>query len=111
MHLFYITEEIERREKALIEELELIEVQVGLGKHQQNFDGSATLNTTAEVPQSTEEGEENRDPNPEKNLESENNEPADVSMKSDKDENYENTNDIEKKEEVKVDEAKDENNG
>ncbi|XP_033316474.1 pinin [Bombus bifarius] len=104
-------EEIERREKVLIDELEAIELQVGLGKHQQNFDGSATLNATAEVPQSTEEGEENRDPNPEKNLESENNEPADVPIKSDKDENYENTNDIENKEEVKVDEAKDENNG
>lgn len=111
MHLFYITEEIERREKVLIDELEAIELQVGLGKHQQNFDGSATLNATAEVPQSTEEGEENRDPNPEKNLESENNEPADVPIKSDKDENYENTNDIEKNEEVKVDEVKDENNG
>ncbi|XP_017767404.1 PREDICTED: pinin [Eufriesea mexicana] len=104
-------EEIERREKALIEELELIEVQVGLAKHQQNFDGSVALNTTTDVPQSTEEGEENRDPNPEKNLESETNEAVDVSVKSDKDENFENTNDIEKQEEVKVDEVKDENNG
>ncbi|CAL7943085.1 unnamed protein product [Xylocopa violacea] len=104
-------EEIERREKILVEELELIEVQVGLGKHQQNFDGSATLNTAAEVQQSTEEGEENRDPNPEKSLEPETNETVDVSMTSEKDENYENTNDVEKKEEVQVDEAKDENNG
>ncbi|XP_076752595.1 desmosome associated protein-like protein pinnin isoform X1 [Xylocopa sonorina] len=104
-------EEIERREKILVEELELIEVQVGLGKHQQNFDGSAALNTTAEVQQSIEEGEENRDPNPEKSLEPETNETVDVSMTSEKDENYENTNDVEKKEEVQVDEAKDENNG
>ncbi|CAK9832248.1 PNN [Anthophora retusa] len=104
-------EEIERREKALIEELELIEVQVGLGKHQQNFDGAAALNTTTEVQQSTEEGEENRDPNPEKTVETENNETVDVPVKSEKDENYDNTNDVEKKEEVQVDEAKDENNG
>lgn len=105
-------EEIERREKALVEELELIEVQVGLGKHQQNFDGSASLNAAAEVQQSAEEGEENRDPNPEKTSESENNEPADVSVKSEKDENYDNnSNELEKKEEVQVEEAKDENNG
>ncbi|XP_076281540.1 desmosome associated protein-like protein pinnin isoform X2 [Lasioglossum baleicum] len=105
-------EEIERREKALVEELELIEVQVGLGKHQQNFDGSTSLIATAEVQQSAEEGEENRDPNPEKNSESENNETADVSVKSEKDENYDNnSNELEKKEEVQVEEAKDENNG
>nr|XP_033325433.1 pinin isoform X2 [Megalopta genalis] len=105
-------EEIERREKALVEELELIEVQVGLGKHQQNFDGSASLNATVEIQQSAEEGEENRDPNPEKTSESENNEAVDVSVKSEKDENYDNNlNEVEKKEEVQVDEAKDENNG
>ncbi|XP_078039844.1 desmosome associated protein-like protein pinnin isoform X1 [Augochlora pura] len=105
-------EEIERREKALVEELELIEVQVGLGKHQQNFDGTVSLNTTAEIQQSAEEGEENRDPNPEKTSESENNETVDVSVKSEKDENYDNNlNEVEKKEEVQVDEAKDENNG
>ncbi|XP_076662393.1 desmosome associated protein-like protein pinnin isoform X2 [Halictus rubicundus] len=105
-------EEIERREKALVEELELIEVQVGLGKHQQNFDGSTSLNAAAEVQQSAEEGEENRDPNPEKNSESEINETADVSVKSEKDENYDNnSNEVEKKEEVQVEEAKDENNG
>lgn len=105
-------EEIERREKALVEELELIEVQVGLGKHQQNFDGSASLNAVAEVQQSAEEGEENRDPNPEKNSESENNETVDISVKSEKDENYDNnSNEVEKKEEVQVEEAKDENNG
>ncbi|XP_017892082.1 pinin isoform X2 [Ceratina calcarata] len=104
-------EEIERREKALVEELELIEVQVGLGKHQQNFDGSTTLSATTEVPQPTEEGEENRDPNPEKNSEPESNETTDVPVKSEMDETLEGANDLEKKEEVQVDEAKDENNG
>lgn len=104
-------EEIERREKALVEELELIEVQVGLGKHQQSFDGSATLNTTTEVQQSTEEGEENRDPNPEQTVEPENIEEPAAPVKFEKDENYDNSNDVEVKEEVQVDEAKDENNG
>lgn len=104
-------EEIERREKALVEELELIEVQVGLGKHQQNFDGSATLNVTAEVQQSVEEGEENRDPNPEKTSESETNEAIDVTVKPEKEENCDKSKEVEKKEEVQVDEVKDENNG
>ena len=104
-------EEIERREKALVEELELIEVQVGLGKHQQNFDGSATLAATTEVQQSTEEGEENRDPNPDNNIEVESNEVVDVSVKSEKDESCDNSNEVEKKEEVQVDEVIDENNG
>lgn len=105
-------EEIERREKALVEELELIEVQVGLGKHQQNFDGAAALPTPAEVPQSTEEGEENRDPNPEKILESVQNETEDVSVNSEKDENFDNVIDGENTDKVQVDEAeKDENNG
>ncbi|XP_012149100.1 desmosome associated protein-like protein pinnin isoform X2 [Megachile rotundata] len=104
-------EEIERREKALVEELELIEVQVGLGKHQQSFDGSATINTTTEVQQSTEEGEENRDPNPEQTVELENNEEPAPPVKFEKNENCDNSNDIEVKEEVQVDEAKDENNG
>lgn len=106
-----VTEEIERREKALVEELELIEVQVGLGKHQQNFDGSATLNVTAEVQQSVEEGEENRDPNPEKTSESETNEAIDVTVKPEKEENCDKSKEVEKKEEVQVDEVKDENNG
>ena len=104
-------EEIESREKALVEELELIEVQVGLGKHQQNFDGSASLAATTEVQQSTEEGEENRDPNPDNNLEVESNEVVDISVKSEKDESCDNSNEIEKKEEVQVDEVIDENNG
>ncbi|XP_015592532.1 pinin [Cephus cinctus] len=60
-------EEVERREKALVEELELIEVQVGLAKHQQN-DNNVVQNTQEEVPRSVEEGEENRDPNPEVNI-------------------------------------------
>lgn len=109
--MFDVTEEIEIREKALVEELELIEVQVGLGKHQQNFDGSASLAATTEVQQSTEEGEENRDPNPDNNLEVETNEVVDVSVKSEKDESCDNSNEIEKKEEVQVDEVIDENNG
>lgn len=95
----------------MLDELELIEVQVGIGKLQQNFDGTTTLNTSAEVQQSTEEGEENRDPNPEQAPEPETIETVDVSVKSEKDENYDNSNDTEKKEEVQVDEAKDENNG
>ncbi|XP_053979126.1 pinin [Hylaeus anthracinus] len=105
-------EEIERREKALVEELELIEVQVGLGKHQQNFDGSASLNATAEVQQSVEEGEENCDPNPEKNSESETNEePENISVKPEKVENCDISKEVEKTEEVQVNEIKDENNG
>lgn len=105
-------EEIERREKALVEELELIEVQVGLGKHPQNFDGSTALPAPAEVPQSAEEGEENRDPNPEKSLESVQNETEDVSVNSEKDENFDNVNDVENKDKVQVDDVeKDENNG
>ncbi|XP_034189661.1 desmosome associated protein-like protein pinnin isoform X1 [Osmia lignaria lignaria] len=104
-------EEIERREKALVEELELIEVQVGLNKHQQSFDGSTTLNAPTEVQQSTEEGEENRDPNPEQNIEPEPTETVAPPVKFEKDENYDNTNDVEVKEETQVEEAKDENNG
>ena len=104
-------EEIERREKALVEELELIEVQVGLNKHQQSFDGSTTLNAPIEVQQSTEEGEENRDPNPEQNIEPETTETVAPPVKFEKDENCDNTNDVEVKEETQVEEAKDENNG
>ncbi|XP_029045565.1 pinin isoform X2 [Osmia bicornis bicornis] len=104
-------EEIERREKALVEELELIEVQVGLNKHQQSFDGSTTLNAPIEVQQSTEEGEENRDPNPEQNIEPEITETVAPPVKFKKDENCDNTNDVEVKEETQVEEAKDENNG
>lgn len=109
--VIHVTEEIERREKALVEELELIEVQVGLNKHQQNFDESTSLNAPTEVQQSTEEGEENRDPNPEQNIEPENTETVAPPVKFEKDENYDNSNDVEVKEETKVEEAKDENNG
>ncbi|KAG7199296.1 hypothetical protein KM043_018151 [Ampulex compressa] len=105
-------DEIERREKALVEELELIEVQVGLAKHQQNFDGAAALTATEETPQPVEEGEENRDPNPENTVEPVKNESTDVPLKSETEEKVETVNDVEKKEEVQEDHVeKDENNG
>ena len=64
---FVFAEEIEKREKALVEELEIIEGQVGLGKHQQNFD-NPPFSVIEEEPQSMKEGEEeNQDPNPDKN--------------------------------------------
>lgn len=65
LHYYFFTEEVERREKALADELELIESQVNYGKHQQQFDGIAAPSQTDEVPHAAvEEGEENRDPNP-----------------------------------------------
>ncbi|RLU18898.1 hypothetical protein DMN91_009256 [Ooceraea biroi] len=107
-------EEIERREKALVEELSLIEVQAGLGKHAQNFEGSAPLHTV-EVPRSVEEGEENRDPNPELKIEISINDPVDdpVSMQSMINENSDNDHDVENKEEkVQLHQVQlDENNG
>lgn len=104
-------EEIERREKALLEELELIETQIGLGKQQQNFDGNASLNVPEEVSQTVEEGEENRDPNPENNVEMTKVEDLDVSIKTEKDGDVvENV--VEKTDEKQVDQIKkDENNG
>lgn len=109
---FYIAEEIDKREKALIEELSLIEVQVGLGKHSQNFDGSASLNTVA-PPRSLEDGEENRDPNPEHNIEATiDNDAAVSTMQSIISETFNEDHDIEKKDEVQLDQIQqDENNG
>lgn len=46
--------------------MEKIEGQIGLGKHQQNFDIPQLL-VTVDEQRSMKEGEENRDPNPEKN--------------------------------------------
>ncbi|XP_035733294.1 pinin-like isoform X2 [Vespa mandarinia] len=104
-------EEIERREKALLEELELIETQIGLGKQQQNFDGNTSLNASEEVSQTVEEGEENRDPNPENNVETAKIEDLDVSIKTEKDEDVVE-NAVEKNDEKQVDQIKkDENNG
>ncbi|XP_046821546.1 pinin isoform X1 [Vespa crabro] len=104
-------EEIERREKALLEELELIETQIGLGKQQQNFDGNTSLNASEEVSQTVEEGEENRDPNPENNVETTKIEDLDVSIKTEKDEDVVE-NAVEKNDEKQVDQIKkDENNG
>lgn len=96
-----ISEEIERREKALVEELNLIEVQIGLGKHSQNFEASSSLHTV-EAPRLIEEGEENRDPNPEHNIEAAINDNTDISMQSII-ENFDNT--TEKKEEVQLDQV------
>ncbi|XP_047349642.1 pinin isoform X1 [Vespa velutina] len=104
-------EEIERREKALLEELELIETQIGLGKQQQNFDGNTSLTASEEVSQTVEEGEENRDPNPENNVETTKIEDLDVSIKTEKDEDVVE-NAVEKNDEKQVDQIKkDENNG
>ncbi|KAL6422265.1 hypothetical protein ACFW04_010554 [Cataglyphis niger] len=102
-------EEIERREKALIEELNLIEMQIGLGKNSQNFEASTSLHIV-EASRSIEEGEENRDPNPE-HIEAAIIDNADVSMQSIINENF-NDNDMEKKEEVQLNQVQpDENNG
>lgn len=105
-------EEIDKREKALIEELGLIEVQVGLDKHSQNFDGSAPLNTVAPT-RSLEDGEENRDPNPEHSIEATIDNNAAVStMQSIISETFNEDPDIEKKDEVQLDQVQqDENNG
>lgn len=103
-------EEIERREKALLEELELIETQIGLGKQQQNFDGNASINVPEEVSQTAEEGEENRDPNPDNNVETTKVDDLDVSIKTEKDENVVEKV-IEANDEKQVDQIKkDENN-
>jgi len=84
-----ISEEIEKREKALVEELNLIEVQIG-SKHSQNFEASSSLHTI-EAPRLIEEGEENRDPNPEHNIEvAINNSNVDISMQSIINENLDN---------------------
>ncbi|KAG5329648.1 PININ protein, partial [Acromyrmex charruanus] len=105
-------EEIEKREKALIEELNLIEVQIGLNKHSQNFEASSSLHTV-EAPRLLEEGEENRDPNPEHNIEAainDSNDNADISIESVIDENCDDH--TEKKEEVQLDQVQhDVNNG
>ncbi|XP_034952105.1 pinin [Chelonus insularis] len=58
--------EIERREKALIEELALIDSQMNVSKQQHNTDDKLEQNDMTEG-QGMEEGEENRDPNPENN--------------------------------------------
>lgn len=104
-------EEIERREKALLEELELIETQIGLGKQQQHFDGNASINVPEEVSQTPEEGEENRDPNPDNNVETTKVDDLDVSIKTEKDENVVEkvieTNDEKQVDQIKKDENND----
>lgn len=109
---FYISEEIEKREKALIEELSLIEVQIGLGKHSQNFDGSVSVNTIAPS-RSLEDGEENRDPNPEHSIEATiDNNTAVSTMQSIISETFDDDHEMEKKDEVQFNQVQqDENNG
>ncbi|EFN77246.1 pinin [Harpegnathos saltator] len=105
-------EEIEKREKILIEQLNLIEAQIGLGKHSQNFDGSASLNTV--VPsRSLEDGEENRDPNPEHSIEATTDNNAAVStIQSIISETFDDDQDMEKKDEVQLDQVQqDKKNG
>lgn len=112
MIIFMITEEIERREKAFVDELNFIELQIGLGKHPQNFEESTPLNTV-EASHPIEEGEENRDPNPEHTVEStveiDN---ATVSIQPIINENFDNNHDMEmKEEEIQFDQVPlDENN-
>lgn len=107
-------EEIEKREKALIEELNLIEMQIGLSKHSQHFEASSSLHTV-ETPRLIEEGEENRDPNPEHNIEAaigDSNVNADISMQSIINENFDNDHTTEKKEDIQLDQVQsDANNG
>ncbi|XP_043275536.1 pinin [Venturia canescens] len=62
-------EEVQRRETALTEELELIESQAGYGKNQQQYDGIGMPMQASEISQvASTEAEENRDPNPEPNV-------------------------------------------
>ncbi|XP_036140207.1 pinin isoform X2 [Monomorium pharaonis] len=108
-----LNENIERRQNTLIEELNLIEVQIGLSKQSQNFEASSSLHTV-DAPRLIEKGEENRDPNPEHDIETSINDNADISMQSIINENFNNDNDhtIEKKEEVQLDQIQpDVNNG
>lgn len=97
----------------MVEELNLIEVQIGLSKHSQNFEASSSLHTV-EAPRLLEEGEENRDPNPEHNIEAainDSNDNADISIESVINENFDNDH-TEKKEEVQLDQVEhDVNNG
>lgn len=60
-------EEIERRERNLVEELEKIEGQIGFGKNQQTFEIPSLSVTVDDEQRSLKDGEENRDPNPEIN--------------------------------------------
>lgn len=84
-------------------------MQIGLGKNSQNFEASTSLHIV-EASRSIEEGEENRDPNPE-HIEAAIIDNADVSMQSIINENF-NDNDMEKKEEVQLNQVQpDENNG
>ncbi|KAL0123338.1 hypothetical protein PUN28_005700 [Cardiocondyla obscurior] len=104
-------ETIERREKTLIEELNLIEAQIGLNKHSQNFETSSTVHTI-EAPRLIEEGEENRDPNPEHNIEAAINDDTainDISMQSVINENFDNDHNVEKKEDEQLDQVPDVN--
>ncbi|XP_046736555.1 pinin [Diprion similis] len=57
-----LNDEIETREKVLMEELEQIEFQAGLGKHLSN-ESNIVSAVQEEPPTPMEEGEENRDPN------------------------------------------------
>ncbi|XP_015522963.1 pinin [Neodiprion pinetum] len=57
-----LNDEIERREKILMEELEQIEFQAGLGKQLSN-ESNIVSTVQEEPPTPMEEGEENRDPN------------------------------------------------
>lgn len=84
-------------------------MQIGLGKNSQNFEPSTSLHIE-EASRSIEEGEENRDPNPE-HIEAEIIDTADASMQSIINENFDD-NDMEKKEEVQLSQDQpDENNG
>lgn len=68
-YILLSTAEVERREKALLEELEIIESQVNSNKPQQQTDELPNEQETTEEPQPMEEGVENRDPNPEPQVE------------------------------------------
>lgn len=91
------------------EELNLMEVQVGLSKQSQNFEASTSLHAV-EAP--IEDGEENRDPNPEHNEDEIINNDVDVSMQSIINETFDDNQDVEKKEELQLGQVQpDENNG
>ena len=60
---FFLSAEIDRREKELLEEFESIEANIGLSKNSEKD----TIASETQESKSGEEGEENRDPNPDPN--------------------------------------------
>lgn len=80
MTFFFFTAEVERREKSLAEEIEAIESQINANKQNQSIDKSEAMEIN-EI-QIMEDGEENRDPNPEINDKVNDNDSSPIGIKS-----------------------------